>query len=127
MIQRCYNSNLEKYEEYGAKGIRVCKDWRQSFLLFYKWSMINSYDDTKMIDRKNGTKGYFPENCRWVSVKISNNNLKSNVRIKAFGETKTIGEWASDKRCVASYRLLQQRMKSGNWTAKEAITTPATR
>ena len=31
MIDRCYNKNLKGYQRYGARGICVCKEWRDSY------------------------------------------------------------------------------------------------
>lgn len=45
--------------------------------------------------------------------------------VEAFGETKTVGEWAKDDRCVVTYTLLSYRMTSGVWEPEAAITTPA--
>jgi hypothetical protein len=35
MIQRCTNPNCESYENYGARGIKVCERWRNSFVDFF--------------------------------------------------------------------------------------------
>jgi len=34
MIQRCENKKHRAYRRYGGRGIKVCKRWRKSFLLF---------------------------------------------------------------------------------------------
>lgn len=43
--------------------------------------------------------------------------------IPAFGESKTLHEWANDDRCVVSKHCLWQRMKNG-WGAEKAMTAP---
>ena len=36
MIRRCTNPNCKAYPDYGGRGIRVCKRWRNSFRKFLK-------------------------------------------------------------------------------------------
>ena len=45
-------------------------------------------------------------------------------RVTAWGETRRIGSWAKDPRCVATTKLLAYRLGKG-WEAEEAMTTPA--
>ena len=74
------------WEKYGAKGIRVCEEWNNlenGFLNFYNWAIKNGYKEEKRpngrakytIDRIDGTKGYSPDNCRWVDYETQNCNL----------------------------------------------------
>lgn len=44
--------------------------------------------------------------------------------IEAFGERKTIAEWADDPRCDVSGDTLRTRLDRGDLTAEEAITRP---
>ena len=41
MKQRCYNKNSPDYKNYGARGIEVCKEWRENSKLFVKWAKEN--------------------------------------------------------------------------------------
>lgn len=66
MKTRCYNLNIPYFKYYGGKGITVCDEW----------SMANGYSDELTIDRIDSDKGYFPENCRWVTMTIQNQNKK---------------------------------------------------
>lgn len=31
MMSRCYNKNHNSYRSYGAKGVTVCKEWKDNF------------------------------------------------------------------------------------------------
>lgn len=46
------------------------------------------------LDRIDGTKGYYKENCRWADRKTQNNNLKSNTRFNYNNENLTIPQLA---------------------------------
>jgi hypothetical protein len=79
MIKRCYDVKHKSFYNYGAKGIDVCSAWLESPDAFCKWSLGNRYADNLSIDRINGTKGYHPDNCRWITVTEQNRNARTNV------------------------------------------------
>lgn len=35
MKNRCYNSKAHNYKYYGQRGISICKEWLNNFLVFY--------------------------------------------------------------------------------------------
>lgn len=81
MIQRCNNEKVPNYKTYGARGIKVCDEWKNDFMSFYNWSISNSYDDSLSIDRINSDGNYEPNNCRWATKTTQSRNtmiLKSN-------------------------------------------------
>lgn len=45
--------------------------------------------------------------------------------IRAFGESKSVGEWFKDKRCKASSTAVILKRIAGGWKNQDAITTPA--
>jgi hypothetical protein len=60
-------------------------------------------------DRLNNTR----DNLRELSPKENANNMKSNVKIEAFGEEKNVGQWVEDPRCEVSYAAFYNRLKKG--------------
>jgi hypothetical protein len=68
MRRRCHDVNHIEYPRYGAKGIVVCDNWKNSFIDFMLWAYENNYVCGLQIDRINNDLGYFPENCRWVTA-----------------------------------------------------------
>jgi len=44
---------------------------------------------------------------------------------RAFGEFKSLPEWAVDERCVCSYSLLRKRVEERGWEVVRALTQPA--
>ena len=41
MKDRCFNKNGSNYYAYGAKGIIVCDEWKNSFEAFRSWALEN--------------------------------------------------------------------------------------
>ena len=76
MRQRCLNPNNHKYKNYGGRGIKVCDEWLHDFMAFYDWSMDNGYKPGLTIDRINNDGNYEPNNCRWTTMKVQNNNRR---------------------------------------------------
>ena len=101
MKQRCNNPNTIKYQNYGGRGIKVCKEWQNDFIAFYNWAIENGYDETKSrkeqsIDRINVNGNYEPNNCRWVTQSENCRNRNNNVYLTKNGITKTIVVWCEE-------------------------------
>lgn len=94
MKTRCYNSNYEHFNRYGGRGIEVCKEWKNDFLAFYKWSIENGYSENLSIDRKDVNKGYSPDNCRWITMSDQQSNTSRNRYIVINGVKKTVTQWS---------------------------------
>lgn len=92
MKQRCHNPNCSSYVLYGGKGITVCDEWLNDCTKFYDWSYQNNYAVNLTIDRIDSSKGYSPENCRWVTNKVQNNNRDIVKKFKINNELLTISE-----------------------------------
>lgn len=80
MKSRCLNPNDHSYKYYGEKGISVCKEWRNSYLVFKIWATANGYKEDLVIDRINYKEGYTPNNCQWITK--SDNTRKGHLERK---------------------------------------------
>ena len=121
MVRRCTNAKDRNYLNYGGRGISICDDWRFNFVSFYDWSMNNGYRDDLSIDRINNDGNYEPDNCRWTTMLVQENNRRSNHYITHNGETHTVTEW--DRLIGDGTGFIKRRLYKG-WSIEEAATIP---
>lgn len=107
---RCYNPNHKSYKNYGARGIKMCSEWKD-FQNFYEWSINNGYTNKLTIDRINVNGDYEPSNCKWATMKEQLNNTRVNRYVSICGETNTVAEWA--RKFGISYWLMRYRLSLG--------------
>lgn len=119
MIARCTNKNRNDYSRYGGAGIKVCGRWLNSFENFL--ADMGDRPDGMTIDRKDNSKGYFPGNCRWSTVKEQSRNTKRNVMITHGERTMCVIDWATE--LGMSHKALRARLKR-EWSVADALTTP---
>lgn len=124
IMERCYTKTCNAYNLYGGRGIKVCDEWRgpNGAENFYKWAMMNGYNDNLSIDRIDTNGDYCPSNCRWTDAKTQSNNRRTNLYIEIDGETKTLKQWTEQYH--ANYSAVYQRIARMGWDAKEALTKP---
>lgn len=109
MKRRCYLPTNHNYPNYGARGIRVCDRWLNSFFAFVE-DIGPKPSPTHTIDRKDNDGNYEPGNCRWATKKEQARNYSGNHKVTAGGKTQTIIEWAEEKglpKTTIINRLLQ--------------------
>lgn len=129
MKNRCYNQHCDNYQYYGAKGVTMCDEWRNSFSSFKDWAIENGYDDTQpaqgcTIDRIDNTLGYTPANCRWANHIEQCNNQGSNKILTFNGKSMTIADWARE--IGIKYTTLRARIRNG-MTVEDALSLPVRR
>jgi hypothetical protein len=116
MKTRCYNSKCKKYPIYGGKDIKICDEWLNDRIVFYKWAINNGYKDNLTIDRINPNGNYEPENCRWLTK--SDQTKNKNISIKM-----SDGTFFKDK-CTElgiNYYTAKNYKYNNNLTADETI------
>jgi len=120
MKLRCHSPTNTGYYKYGARGIFVCREWRESFEAFYadvgpRPSPLHS------LDRIDNSGPYAPWNCRWTDAKTQGRNKRNNILITANGETLCISEWS--ERLGIHPATLNMRFKAG-WAHEDIINRP---
>ncbi len=107
------------YKRYGAVGITMCEEWRNSYEAFRDY--VGPRPSKKhTLDRIEGTKGYFPGNVRWATYKEQALNRKSNRRLLFDGKNLTLSEWG--EKLGIDDQVLGTRLKAG-WSIQKTLTT----
>lgn len=119
IIERTTYKKCEAYKFYGARGIKMCKEWRQSFEAFFEWARSNGYEEGLTIDRIDSNGNYEPSNCRWIGMKAQQNNRTNNHLIECNGVTHTMSEW-SDILDI-KYSTLSMRLNTYGWSVERAL------
>jgi hypothetical protein len=123
MIARCTRPSSISYKHYGAKGIKICDRWRDSFINFL--ADMGERPAGKTLDRRKNNMDYCPENCRWSSVKEQNEN-RSNTKIYEFdGKYMNLYGWA--KELNTSPAALHYRINKMGLSVEIALSTPILR
>lgn len=70
MVARCHRPGASSYEWYGARGVRVCDEWRGKggFRAFLD-HIGRRPNATMQVDRIDNARGYEPGNVRWAAAK----------------------------------------------------------
>lgn len=117
---RCFNKKNDQYHGYGGRGIVMCEEWRNDFMVFYNYvSKLYGYENAGLtLDRENNNGNYEPGNVRWATVHTQNANqgLQSNNTSGYAGVCfrKDTGKW------VASIRINGKSIYIGAFNSKLA-------
>lgn len=122
MRKRCYLPSNASYKHYGGRGIKVCDEWLNDYMCFYNWALNNGYKEGLSLDRIDCNGDYEPQNCRWVTMKVQQNNKRNNVKYEYEGELKTLSELADE--FGLKYTTLRRRVKDYGWDLETALKTP---
>lgn len=127
MKSRCTNPNAPNYYLYGGRGITICDEWSDSYLNFKEWALSHGYDENAKygectLDRVDVNKGYSPDNCRFVSLKVQANN-KRNTRYVEFNDQDITLSDFSDITGIGK-NTIRDRMKRMGMTPEEIANTP---
>lgn len=116
MVRRCTDRKSKSFKRYGARGITVCDEWRNSFRTFMKWAFENGFSPDLEIDRIDYDKGYSPENCRFVDIITQANNRSNNRMITFNGKTMTVAQWSRE--LGLPYGIVKNHTKKGGSLAE---------
>jgi hypothetical protein len=118
MIQRCTNTNNDRYIRYGGRGITVCDRWLNSFEAFYE-DMGSKPGPDYSIERRENNGNYEKNNCYWATKEEQANNKRNNVFYEYNGISKTISEWSREYN--VEYGKLYSRLIRHGWNFERAV------
>ena len=85
MKSRCYYPKNKCFNSYGARGIQICEEWKNSFSTFAIWALSHGYADDLTIDRIDVDGNYHPLNCRWITMKEQQKNKRKRLPVQEGG------------------------------------------
>lgn len=119
MLGRCYQRGNTSFHNYGARGIRVARVWRNDFSAFMR-DMGQAPSPAHSLDRIDVSRGYGPDNCRWATRGQQSNNTRRNIRVRIGGQTKTLTQWG-DTVGIGS-ATMNYRFRRGGWRGRRLLT-----
>ena len=121
MHNRCYNSNVKSYPNYGGRGIVVAEQWHGA--AGYKQFLMDMgpRPDGGTLERIDNNGPYSPENCRWATRDEQAKNKRNNRWITANGKTQHLAQWAKELGCNSAAILY--RLRKG-MSEQDAVTLP---
>lgn len=117
---RCYNQNHPSYRYYGARGIRMCAQWRKSFIAFLQ-DMGQPPTPDHTIDRIDNDGDYTPKNCRWATKLEQAANSRAAAKIAFMNRTQPIAAWERELNFTEG--TIKRRLQRG-WSIEDALTRP---
>jgi len=118
IIRRTEHSHRKEYKNYGGRGIKMCPEWRDSFVAFREWALANGYDENLTIERLDNNGDYCPENCCWADKLKQENNKVNTIMLTHNGRTLSISDWAREQ--GVPYARLKKRVRLG-WTPDRVL------
>lgn len=104
---------------YFARGITVCPQWHD-FEVFF--ADMGEAPAGLTLDRRENSKGYSKDNCRWATPKEQANNRRTNVVITAFEQARPLQAWALDSGLKPG--TICNRLYRYGWTPEQAVSLP---
>lgn len=117
MKQRCFYEKDRMYYRYGARGITVCNEWKNSFEAFYKYvSKLPHYGEKcYSLDRINNDGNYEPGNVQWATAKAQIKNRSNAIIFNG----KSLQEWSEE--LGIKYSTLYMRIYGYKWPLEKAL------
>jgi hypothetical protein len=135
MIDRCYNDDHKYYDDYGGRGIMVCRRWYEDPAALIKWNDSlpeeKRYKPGLWLDRIDNDYHYCPSNCRWTTPIIQSNNRHNTRMIMYKGEMRPVGlvfRHLNKKNLLkVPFDVAYKRYAAYGWSFKDAVSIPVQR
>lgn len=125
IVTRCYYASHPRYKDYGGRGIGVSPEWydpatgRHYFEAFRDWCLSHGFRPGLQLDRIDNDRGYYPDNCRFVTAAENSRNRRNTIHVTIDGV-----EMCGKDACKVGgvpYNLFSERIKHG-WNVEAAAT-----
>lgn len=116
MLARC----SPDFPEYGARGITVCDEWKNSFDAFYA-DMSEPPTRKHTLDRQDVNGNYTKSNCRWATYKQQARNTRANRLVTFDKRTLSLAEHCERQRLT--YSTVLARIDRLRWPIDKALST----
>lgn len=90
---RCHRPSDPRYRIYGARGIKMCDRWKNSFQSFLE-AMGRAPSKQHTLERKDSGGNYEPSNCIWATYAEQANNKSTNRIMDYNGKRMTLAQLA---------------------------------
>jgi hypothetical protein len=124
MLRRIRNPNFQGYENYGGRGLDVDPRWGASFEAFLS-DMGERPTPEHSIERKNNSRGYWPDNCVWATTNDQQRNKRDNVRVMLRGTPLILND--ALRVLNVNHSALWKRMRNHKESHQQALNFYATR
>lgn len=125
MRSRCENPKVDRFPDYGGRGIYVCDRWKtgeggkSGFECFIE--DMGERPPGMTIERRSNDGPYSPENCLWASRLDQGRNRRSVYKIEIDGVTMSLSAAAAHHGVPLGTVVSRLR---GGWTMTKALTEP---
>ncbi len=109
MLRRCHVETDKDYPRYGAQGVRVCDEWRESFEAFFAY--LGTRPNGTTVDRIKNHLGYEPGNVRWATDTTQVRNRRKSTWILVGDVRMHLSEYA--EKIGISFDAAYMRLKRG--------------
>ena len=124
MRNRCYGAKYPESQYYGKKGITICDEWKNSYNEFAIWALANGWNENLTIDRIDGLKGYYPENCRFVTQFENNINKPGIIIVEYYGKKIPFIVLLKGKGLYSHYGVIIRRIRKYGYSVEDAFDIP---
>jgi len=116
--ERCYKTGCRDYKNYGARGIKVCNEWVNSFPAFLSYIGFRPSPDHSL-DRIDNDGNYEPGNVRWATRSEQQRNTRRNHILTLKGRSQCITAWAEETG-IPDHVILYRLNRRG-WPIERAL------